>query len=74
LRDFAPILERAGGKIEFRESGAFVHNLDAEVIGELAATNSITLHQLATQTGSLEDAFLELTSSSVEYHGSLGSK
>jgi ABC-2 type transport system ATP-binding protein len=74
LRDFAPILERAGGKIEFRESGAFVHNLDAEVIGEMAATNSITLHQLATQTGSLEDAFLELTSSSVEYHGSLGSK
>lgn len=74
LRDFAPILERAGGKIEFRESGAFVHNLDAEVIGELAAKNSIILHQLATQTGSLEDAFLELTSSSVEYHGSLGDK
>jgi ABC-2 type transport system ATP-binding protein len=74
LRDLAPILERAGGRVEFRESGAFVHNLDATVIGELAATNSIVLHQLATQTGSLEDAFLELTSSSVEYHGSLGGK
>lgn len=74
LRDLAPILERAGGRVEFRESGAFVHNLDATVIGELAATNSIILHQLATQTGSLEDAFLELTSSSVEYHGSLGGK
>jgi ABC-2 type transport system ATP-binding protein len=74
LRELAPILERAGGRIEFHESGALVHNLDAVVIGELAAKNSIILHQLATQTGSLEDAFLELTSSSVEYHGSLGSK
>lgn len=72
LRDFAPILERAGGQVEFHESGAFVHKLDAAAIGELAAKNSIVLHQLATQTGSLEDAFLELTSSSVEYHGSLG--
>lgn len=74
LRELTPILERAGGRIELHESGALIHNLDAVVIGELAAKNSIILHQLATQTGSLEDAFLELTSSSVEYHGSLGSK
>jgi len=46
------------------------HGVDASVVGELAAANGIVLHQLATQTGSLEDAFLEVTAASVEYHGS----
>ncbi len=72
LTEFASILERAGGRTELQTSGAIVHNLDATTIGELAAKNSVVLHQLATETGSLEDAFLELTSSSVEYHGTLG--
>ena len=42
-----------------------------EQIGDLAAANGITLHELATQRGSLEEAFIQLTGDSVEYtsHG-----
>ena len=35
--------------------------------GELAARYGIVLHELSTQTGSLEDAFLKATASAQEY-------
>jgi ABC-2 type transport system ATP-binding protein len=35
--------------------------------GELAAANGVVLHELSTQTGSLEDAFLKATASAQEY-------
>jgi ABC-2 type transport system ATP-binding protein len=38
-------------------------------IGELAASLPVVLHELSPQSASLEDAFMELTESSVEYHG-----
>ncbi|MCT7658646.1 ATP-binding cassette domain-containing protein [Mycobacterium deserti] len=38
-----------------------------EVVGELAARNAITLHELSTQQASLEEAYLELTDDAVEY-------
>ena len=40
-------------------------------IGEIAAGSSLTLHELTPIRASLEDAFMELTSDSVEYrsHG-----
>lgn len=38
-------------------------------IGTLAAENSITLHELAPQRGSLEEAFMKLTGDDVQYHG-----
>ena len=60
----------AGHSAFLVDGGAEFHGVDAAVIGELAAANGIVLHQLATQTGSLEDAFLEVTAASVEYHGS----
>jgi ABC-2 type transport system ATP-binding protein len=34
----------------------------------LAAANGITLHELSPQLGSLEEAFMQLTKESVEYH------
>jgi ABC-2 type transport system ATP-binding protein len=43
-----------------------VSGLDAPKIGELAASASVVLHELTPQA-SLEDAFLELTSDSVEF-------
>ena len=49
-----------------------VAGMDASVIGDLAAANGITLHQLVTQRPSLEDAFMELTRGSVEYHANPG--
>jgi ABC-2 type transport system ATP-binding protein len=40
----------------------------AEPIGELAAQNGIVLHELSIQQASLEEAFMQLTAASVEYH------
>jgi ABC-2 type transport system ATP-binding protein len=44
-----------------------VRGAAAEVVGELAARNGITLHELASQQESLEDAYMKLTEDAVEY-------
>ena len=41
--------------------------MPAARIGELAASASVVLHELTPQLASLEDAFLELTSDSLEF-------
>jgi ABC-2 type transport system ATP-binding protein len=46
-----------------------VHGLDSETIGEIAARHGMTLHELMPVHASLEEAFMELTRDSVEYHG-----
>jgi ABC-2 type transport system ATP-binding protein len=38
-----------------------------EVIGDLAARNAITLHELSAQQASLEEAYMQLTDQAVEY-------
>lgn len=38
-----------------------------EVVGELAARNDITLHELSAQRASLEEAYLKLTDEAVDY-------
>jgi len=50
------------------DSALVVHGVAAAGIGELAAANGITLHELSPQLGSLEEAFMQLTRESVEYH------
>ena len=37
-------------------------------IGDLAAAEGVTLHELSLQRGSLEQAFMQMTGHSVEYH------
>ncbi|HLX51635.1 MAG TPA: ATP-binding cassette domain-containing protein [Streptosporangiaceae bacterium] len=44
-----------------------VTGIPAPRIGELAAATSVVLHELTPQTGSLEEAFMEMTADSVEY-------
>ncbi|KOV60759.1 ABC transporter ATP-binding protein [Streptomyces sp. MMG1121] len=44
----------------------------AERIGELAARHGIVLYELSTQQASLEEAFMQLTAESVEYHARSG--
>ena len=44
-----------------------VQGLDAEPIGDLAYDKAIRLHELAPAQASLEQAFMELTASSVEF-------
>ncbi|GAB3578433.1 ABC transporter ATP-binding protein [Amycolatopsis endophytica] len=53
------------------DDGILVSGLDSEKIGELAAGNGIVLHELSPQTGSLEQAFMQITGDSVEYHTGL---
>jgi ABC-2 type transport system ATP-binding protein len=39
-----------------------------DVVGDIAAANRLTLHELYTQRSSQEQAFMEMTRDSVEYH------
>jgi ABC-2 type transport system ATP-binding protein len=47
-----------------------IEGLTSTQIGDLAAANKVTLHQLYQQEASLEEAFMELTRDSIEFHGS----
>ena len=63
------LLQRAGASFATVEDGALdVHGLAAEAIGEMAAANSLVLHELTPRRASLEEAFMELTRDSVEFH------
>lgn len=53
------------------ESGNGTLEIDggkSEHLGELAAQHQIVLHELSPQQASLEEAFMQLTAESVEYH------
>ena len=58
-----------GGAVTNDNTGALVvTGLDAPRIGELALSAGIVLHELAPHRASLEEAFMELTQESVEFH------
>ncbi|MEJ7648037.1 MAG: ABC transporter ATP-binding protein [Nakamurella sp.] len=67
------LLGTSGPGVSVRPStdgtGLTVLNLPIERIGEIAAEHRIVLHELSPQTGSLEEAFIQLTGGSVEYAG-----
>ena len=68
MAGLADLLQQQGARLEFDgPSSANVYGVAAHEIGELAARRGVVLHQLADQTGSLEDAYIEVTSQSVEY-------
>jgi ABC-2 type transport system ATP-binding protein len=46
-----------------------VRGLDSEQVGTTAAENGIVLYELTSQRASLEEAFMELTRDSLEFHG-----
>ncbi|MFJ6670577.1 ABC transporter ATP-binding protein [Actinosynnema sp. NPDC091369] len=43
----------------------------SDEIGDIAASGGVVLHELSPQRGSLEEAFMQLTGDSVEYHAEL---
>jgi len=56
--------------ISSQEAGLLeVRGVTAEAIGDLAFEHQIRLHGLAVQQASLEDAFMEMTHDSIEFHG-----
>jgi ABC-2 type transport system ATP-binding protein len=69
LETMSELLAGAGIDVDAEPDGSAlsVRGAAIEVIGELAARNEITLHELSTRQASLEDAYLRLTDGDVEY-------
>jgi ABC-2 type transport system ATP-binding protein len=69
LDSLTELLSDAGIDVRLEPDGSSlaVQGVAIEVIGDLAARNAITLHELSTQRGSLEEAYLKLTDEDVEY-------
>jgi ABC-2 type transport system ATP-binding protein len=64
---FVAGVEEAGARIEAEADGALsVTGMDATEIGDLALSLGVAVYELTT-LASLEDAFMEMTSDSVEY-------
>ena len=67
--ELATRLGAAGAVLRVAPDGLIeVTGLDAAAIGELAAAQGLVLHELSPQRASLEEAFMELTSDSVDFH------
>lgn len=65
----ASLVIAQGGTVERTNDGGDFHSVTAIQVGEIAAANNIVLHELSSQTGSLEEAFLDATDASVEFRG-----
>ncbi|WP_326703471.1 ATP-binding cassette domain-containing protein [Streptomyces cyaneofuscatus] len=59
-------VEADGGTLE-------IDGATTEELGELAARHQVVLHELSAQRASLEEAFMQMTAGSVEYHAHSGS-
>jgi ABC-2 type transport system ATP-binding protein len=69
----AQALIESGATIAHRPDGALeVTGSSGPSIGDLAAGLRIAVHELTPQSASLEEAFMELTRDSVEFHGEGG--
>ncbi|NED91332.1 ABC transporter ATP-binding protein, partial [Streptomyces sp. SID11233] len=60
-----PVTEGADGTLE-------ADHADPARLGELAHRHGLVLHELSPQSASLEDAFMQLTAQTVEYHAHTG--
>jgi len=65
----AGLLHSRGAAVTAHDHGALaVTGMNAAAIGDLAAAHHITVHELTPRHASLEEAFMELTRDSVDYH------
>jgi ABC-2 type transport system ATP-binding protein len=62
------VLEGASATVVGDGPAVVVSGMDSDKIGELAAANGIVLYELSPHVGSLEQAFMQITGDSVEYH------
>jgi ABC-2 type transport system ATP-binding protein len=68
----AKVVVAAGGTVHEDGGGLMVvHGLSVSQVGDLAFDSSVRLHELAPAHASLEQAFMELTASSVEFHAGI---
>jgi ABC-2 type transport system ATP-binding protein len=69
LASLREALERAGATVtDLPDGGLAVVGLAQEQVGDLAYERTVRLHELMTKTASLEEAFLEATAGSEEFH------
>jgi len=61
-------LGQQGATVRDEGQSLVVSGMEIVDIGELAAAKGVVLHELSPQRGSLEEAFIQLTGDSVEYH------
>jgi ABC-2 type transport system ATP-binding protein len=61
------LLAGRGADVQAGDAALLVRGLSIEDVGELAAANGVTLHELSAQQASLEDAYLELTDDALQY-------
>jgi ABC-2 type transport system ATP-binding protein len=66
------LLRAAGAEVTPVEDELHVQGLDAAAVGELVGDKGLYLHELTLVRSSLEDAFMTLTASSVEYSARTG--
>ena len=65
----ATVVAAAGGQVRDDGDGVMVvQGLSVSQVGDLAFENAVRLHELAAAQASLEQAFMELTASSVQFH------
>ena len=65
----AGLLAQRGAAVTAETDGGLaVTGLDVSAIGDLAASHHITVHELTPRHASLEEAFMDLTRDSAEYH------
>ncbi|NUV84209.1 ABC transporter ATP-binding protein [Streptomyces sp. CAI-155] len=70
LRD---VLHQEGFTAVAAEGGVLeIDGATTEALGELAARHQVVLHELSAQRASLEEAFMQMTAGSVEYHAHSG--
>jgi ABC-2 type transport system ATP-binding protein len=73
LELLAKVVAAGGGVATSSGEGSLlVQGLPVERVGDIAFENGIRLHELAPARASLEQAFMELTADSVEYHAGSG--
>jgi ABC-2 type transport system ATP-binding protein len=69
LEELARAINARGGKTRTEPDGALaVSGLQISAVGDLAQDAGIVLHELSPQLASLEEAFMEFTRESVEFH------
>jgi ABC-2 type transport system ATP-binding protein len=68
-RIFVTALYEQGAQVTVDDDGALVvKGMTATQVGDLAAERSLTVHELVPVRASLEDAFMEFTHTSTEFH------
>jgi ABC-2 type transport system ATP-binding protein len=67
LPALAHLLNRRGASVVENEGALEIQGIAREEIGDLAAANQLTIHELWEERASLEEAFMEMTHDSVEY-------